>query len=61
MLVLILMKCVACLTHSEYCCITGNFRGFQLSWISDLYHFVGLIFADMHDHATHYTIMLILC
>ena len=31
------------------CHITGNFRGFQFSRIDDLYHFMGLTFAD-HAH-----------
>ena len=35
--------------------IAGNFRGFQFSRVGDLYHFTGLIFADVHDHA-HYTL-----
>ena len=30
-------------------------RGFQFSWVGDLYHFTALIFADVRDHA-HYTL-----
>ena len=33
--------------------IVGNYRRVQFSWMIDLYHFVGLIFADTCTHA-HY-------
>ena len=33
----------------------GNFHGFNFSRMGDIYHFTGLIFADVHDHA-HYTL-----
>ena len=36
-------------------CIVGNFRGIRYSWMGDLYHFTGWIFADAHIH-THYAL-----
>ena len=33
--------------------IAGDFRGVQFAQIVDLYHFTGLIFADVHTHAHH--------
>ena len=45
--------------------IAGNFCGVQFLRMVDLYHFVGLIFADTHTHAhyvpynqTYFTILI---
>ena len=39
--------------------IAGNFREVQFSQMVDLYHFVGLIFADACTH-THYVLSSLL-
>ena len=45
--------------YNNYCCkkyrIAGNFRGVQFSWMVDICHFAGLIFADAGPHA-HYVL-----